>query len=252
MTQIVDTTEAGAEAAILKDAPYRTAKLSDFRAPTPVVLFGQRLKEVEALESSIQRHGLTRPLKVTIAGHKLVVMDGRKRLSALRRMRFKNTLPRSLVSIPFVVNIDPIPHVLSVQDQYHKMVIFKELGNSANTITYCLCISAEKLRALESIETLSPRLKRAFLDKNISLNQAQAYASIASHRAQENLLIALGPFAKAPEISRAITAYESDMTPKETLQRHAETETENVITMPSPPLEGLSADGFARSALIAA
>ena len=84
-----------------KTAALRTAKLSDFRTPTSKILCGERLSAVTALEASISKSGLLTPLQVTQCGGKLIVIDGKKRLAALRRMRFRGALPPSLANVPF-------------------------------------------------------------------------------------------------------------------------------------------------------
>jgi len=80
-----------------------TTKMENFRAPTTRILFGDRLKEVQQIQASIQTHGLLNPLVVMKRGTKLIVIDGKKRLTALRRMKFAGTLPRSLVNIPYIL-----------------------------------------------------------------------------------------------------------------------------------------------------
>ena len=80
-----------------------TTKMENFRAPTTRILFGERLKEVQQIQASIQTHGLLNPLVVMKRGTKLIVIDGKKRLTALRRMKFAGTLPRSLVNIPYIL-----------------------------------------------------------------------------------------------------------------------------------------------------
>lgn len=79
------------------------ASLPDFRAATPRVLCGQDLYAIKKIESSIAKHGLITALKVIRFDGKLVVIDGRKRLAALRRMAFHGTLPSALKHIPYVL-----------------------------------------------------------------------------------------------------------------------------------------------------
>jgi len=81
------------------------APLTRFRAPTSSILFGQPLNDVKQMEVSIQTHGLLSPLRVLVHKGKFIVIDGRKRLTALRRMRFKGELPRNLQTIPYVFHL---------------------------------------------------------------------------------------------------------------------------------------------------
>ncbi len=126
MVHIIETTSRSPFAspkppAITQAKALRKAKISEFRAPTPKILFGERLQDIIDLEASIAAHGLVKPLKVTRAGDKLVVIDGRKRLAALRRMHFKNTLPRRLEAIPFVMATEPIPHAQHAPQNYSNL-----------------------------------------------------------------------------------------------------------------------------------
>ena len=214
----------------------RTASLSEFRAPTPKLLFGAYLKEVAKLEESIAKQGLMTPLKVTYAGNKLVVIDGRKRLSALRRMRFKNTLPRSLVNIPFVLGTEPVPHLLSAQEQYRGMTKLRGGGASQDEMSAALCLSAARLHALQAVDRLSPRLKAAFMGSAITLKQAEAFAALPVHSDQDSLMLAAGPFAAVGEILKAITTAKQASGKTEATQHKAD----NVISMPTPPLKGLA------------
>ena len=214
----------------------RTASLSEFRAPAPKLLCGAYLKDVTALEASIAKHGLMTPLKVTYAGNKLVVIDGRKRLSALRRMRFKNTLPRSLVNIPFVLSTEPVPHLLSAQEQYRSMTKLRESGAAKDEMISALCVNAARLHALQAVDRLSPRLKAAFMGSAITLEQAEVLAALPIHSDQDSLMLAVGPFASPSGILKAIKAQQPAMQKSKVVQDAAD----NIIAMPMPPLKGLA------------
>ena len=79
-----------------------TAKLAEFKSPTARILFGERLQDIKQIQASIAAHGLLNPLIVMRQGKKFIVIDGKKRLAALRRMRFAGTLPRSLINVPYI------------------------------------------------------------------------------------------------------------------------------------------------------
>ena len=247
MTHMTDKTDSEAITLKKQALRYRTAKLSEFRAPTPKLLFGERLTEITEIEASIAQQGLMRPLKVTRSGDKLVVIDGRKRLCALRRMRFKNTLPRSLVNIPFVMNTEPVPHVLSAQDQYNIFLDMKSKSRSDQAITASLCINPARLHALQSIERLSPRLKTAFLNRTINLEQAHTFAALPWHEAQDTLLMSIGPFASADAILKAIKERKARLKTPEGAQISSE-----LISMHAPPLKGLIPTAYNQSPLLAA
>ena len=247
MIQIVDITDlelVNLDAAALS---YRTAKLSEFRASVPKLLFGKHLKDITDIEASIAQQGLMRPLKVTQSGDKLVVIDGRKRLCALRRMRFKNTLPRSLINIPFVMSTETVPHVLSAQDQYTVFLNMKSKGHSDEAITASLCINSARLHALQSIERLSPRLKTAFLNKAVNLEQAHAFAALGWHKEQDMALMSVGPFASATTILKVIKERKARLKTPDQTKICSE-----LISMQAPPLKGLTPTAYKQRALIAA
>lgn len=214
------------------------AKLAEFRAPTSRILFGDRLKQVVQIQNSIVAHGLLNPLIVMQRGNKLVVVDGKKRLAALRRMRFAGELPRSLVEVPYIL-VDKETHyqgsamgLLSNQERYEEVVKLRQKGLGLMEIAAELYISKNCVKDLLRIALLSPRLRTAYFGAAITMEQARAFATLPTHDAQDQLLIALGPFANAPEILKAIEAGETVIN----------MDNDNVIILPSrPPLTGYQA-----------
>lgn len=187
-----------------------TAKLANFRAPTTRILFGQRLNDVKQIEASIARHGLLNPLIVMQRGKRFIIVDGKKRLAALRRMRFAGTLPRSLVKLPYIL-VDEHPFsesnamgLLTNRERFDEVSRLRDEGLSVTQIASTLYVSNQCVKDLISIGMLSPRLRQAYFGGTISTAQARAFASLPNMEAQESLLIALGPFADAPEILKAI------------------------------------------------
>ena len=193
---------------------FNTAKLADFRATTTRILFGQRLSDVKQIEASIARHGLLNPLIVMQRGKRFIIVDGKKRLAALRRMRFAGTLPRSLINVPYILveaenatpgNISENPMgLLSNRERFTEVANLRKQGLSVTQIASTLYVSNQCVKDLISIGMLSPRLRQAYFGGTISTAQARAFASLPNMEAQDSLLIALGPFADAPEILKAI------------------------------------------------
>ena len=74
---------------------HTRAPLSDFALPRSPILVGQALKSVRELEASIARFGLLAPVVVTRGSTdgRWTVVDGRKRLLAIRRLGFGGNLP---------------------------------------------------------------------------------------------------------------------------------------------------------------
>ena len=187
-----------------------SAKLDHFRAPTTRILFGQRLKDVQQIENSIAEHGLLNPLVVMQRGKKLILIDGKKRLAALRRMRFAGKLPRSLVRVPYILADQEqksglsAMSLLSNQDRFEEVIGLRKNGKSLMEIAATLYISKQCVKDLLNIALLSPRLRQAYFGGTISIAQARAFASLPNMDSQDQLLLALGPFADAPDILKAI------------------------------------------------
>lgn len=206
-----------------------TAKLADFRAPTSRILFGECLKDVIQIQDSIAAHGLLNPLIVMQRGHKLIIVDGKKRLAALRRMSFSGTLPRSLVNVPYILVSEAEDHkglpmsLLSNQERYEEVVKLRQKGLGLMEIATELYISKNCVKELLRIALLSPRLRKAYFGGTITMDQARAFSTLPSLEAQDQLLIALGPFANAPDILKAIEAGETVIN----------MEDDNVIILPS-------------------
>ncbi len=198
----------------------KMARLSRFRAPTTRILYGERLKDVLQIQASIAKHGLLNPLLVTQRGTKLIIVDGKKRLAALRRMRFMGNLPRSLVRVPYILvnheegqynsdlvtgNVKPkTMSLLSNQERFEEVLKLRKKGHSLMEVASELYISKACVKDLLSIALLSPRLRQAYFGGTISITQARAFASLPNMDSQDQLLIALGPFADAPDILKAI------------------------------------------------
>lgn len=186
------------------------ARLSDFRSPTPKILYGQLLKDIRFLQHSITRFGLLNPLVVSKNRHRLMVIDGRKRLAALRRLRFDGKLPRGLVRVPYVMvdhsrSSQTDMSLLSNIEKYEAVKTLREQGASLSDTARHLHISKDKVRDLLKVDHLSKRLKAAFLGNALTLSQVKAFATIPNTAAQDDLLMQLGPFAKETDILKAIT-----------------------------------------------
>lgn len=208
---------------------FKMAKLADFRAPTTRILFGERLKQVAQIQSSIDAHGLLNPLVVMRHRNKLVVVDGKKRLAALRRMRFSGELPRSLVNVPYITtnqetcDQETPMSLLSNRERYEEVLKMRKMGYGLMQIAAELYVSKNCVRELLYITRLSPRLRKAFFSDTLTMAQARAFAALPSPEAQDQLFLALGPFANAPDILSAIEAGETVIN----------IENDNVIILPS-------------------
>ena len=190
---------------------HSRAPLSDFDLPRAPILVGDALKAVRELEASIARFGLLAPVVVARGGsdNRWTVVDGRKRLLAIRRLGFGGELPRSLDTIPYIVadmpgrDSHPLA-LLSPIEQFERVIELRDMGQSVPTIAAALYAPAGYVEDLLSVERLSPRLRNALFGGTLDLEQARAFATLPNPDAQDALHFALGPFVGAPDILDAI------------------------------------------------
>ncbi len=188
----------------------KRADLSQFRAPTSRILYGERLAAVKQVQESIKAHGLMRPLTVMRRGKHLIIVDGKKRLAALRRLRFAGELPRSLANVPYIFTDEPQfrsndrHNLLSNREQFENVMTRRRQGKALMEIAGELYMSKQCVKDLLCVARLSSRLRNAFFGGTISVAQARAFATLPQQDTQDQLLIALGPFAQEPDILKAI------------------------------------------------
>lgn len=203
-------------------------KLSNFRSPTPKILYGKVLKEIQEIQRSILCFGLLNPLVVKKNRNRLVVIDGRKRLAAIRRLRFEGKLPRSLTRIPYVMvdqtrKSTPDFSLMSQTELYEQVKALKSKSQTITQIASLLHTSQDNVRVILNVDDLSPLLKNAFLDGALTLAQVKAFSTIPNTGAQNDLLIKLGPFANETDILSSIADGETVLTLGD----------DNVIILPS-------------------
>ena len=186
------------------------ADIAEFDFPVPSVITGEDLRALQRLADSIAELGLLSPVVVARDPHsdRLRVVDGVKRLVAIRRLAFAGRLPRSLGTIPYILAEDtgeasPLT-LLSPIEQVEQVEELSASGLGVEAIAAKLYASEGLVRDLQGISVLSPRLRNAFLGGHISIAQARAFATLPNPDSQDALLLALGPFAEAPDILRAI------------------------------------------------
>ncbi|MGB6231690.1 MAG: ParB/RepB/Spo0J family partition protein [Litorimonas sp.] len=177
-----------------------------FDVPRGYVLSGQTLREVASLEDSIAERGLLSPIVVIECSDRLVVVDGRKRLAAIRRLAFKGRLPASLSRIPYILTSQMkaderrAPVLVSNRELYRAVIEEFRSGDRVGTLSHRHNLSRQCVRDIISLSRLSPVLRAAFFERLIDFSQARAYAAIPDPDIQLLRLKALGPFASASEI----------------------------------------------------
>lgn len=196
------------------------ADIADFDCPRATILSGNALDAVRKLEASILQFGLLNPVIVNrvacprTGSSRLRVVDGKLRLTVLRRLAFQGRLPRSLATIPFIVaqdrNANPKADassalaLLSNIEQFEQVDTLAARGMSSAQIAAVLYAPLDLVQGLRAVDALSPRLRNAFFGGHIDLAQARAFATLPNPASQDALLLALGPFVTAPDILRAV------------------------------------------------
>ena len=184
----------------------KTAPVNMFTTLRPRLYVGQLLQDIKAVQASILRFGLLSPIIVSRSEGRLVILDGRKRLAAIRRLDFMGRLPRSLVNIPYIEvkqardYASDTPQLMSNRDLYMTVTQMFQDTQNVGHIAAELYLSRQCVKQVLTITRLSPRLRRAFFDRTIDFGQAKAFAALPKHSDQEQAFMALGPFAKADVI----------------------------------------------------
>lgn len=187
--------------------------------------------KVEALCQDIVTTGLLNPLIVIRENGRYVIMDGKKRFKAIRKLTRRNMLPRSLCNIPCILIDDatlpadngPKPLLLSDQELVTGLIHAMNSGSTSCEAANKFQCSPAIVQQAQSLETLHPKLQDAFTSGAINLEQAAAFATLPNPKSQWDLLIQLGPFASDKDIIAAISKGETVI----------ETKTGNVIILPS-------------------
>jgi len=213
-------------------SPQLAAAISKFKVARSPILYGDKLQEVRCFERAIERFGLLTPLIVIPSGRKFIVIDGKKRFAALRRMQAKGTLPRDLHRIPYII-LDSktdtahahaaTSNLMGNREQYNHVKKLYTSGHSLMDIATQLYMSKSCVQEILSVARLSPRLKLSYFSGQLSRPQAKALATLTRHDMQEALLVQLGPFAQEADILLAISKRQTVIA----------LDPENVIILPS-------------------
>ena len=180
----------------------KTAPVDMFTTLRPRLFTGPLLQDIKSIQASIARFGLLSPIIVTRSGDRLIVLDGRKRLAAIRRLAFAGRLPRSLVNIPYVEVKDAkqttsdAPSLMSNRDLFTTVISMFRADQDVSKIAADLYLCRKTVKHVLTLGRLSPRLRKAFFDRTLDFGQAKAYAALPDHEVQEAAFLALGPFAR--------------------------------------------------------
>ena len=169
-------------------------------------------RDLVRIRQSIEKDGLLYPLVVVKEGAKYLVIDGKKRLSVIRKLAKSKRYTRSTAKIPCLVQdaekITPViarrPALLSGPELAHQIIIAAQRRISYASIAQRFECDISVVEDCVSLTRLHPELLMHFNDKAISLEQAAAFATIDNMGAQLSLLHQLGPFVSDIEIIAAI------------------------------------------------
>lgn len=184
----------------------RHAPVDRFQLLRGRLLTGNRLRDVKALQDSIVRFGLLSPIVAIERAGRLIVVDGRKRMAAIRRLAFEGRLPRSLARIPYLLTDDltaaerQVPILVSNRDLFSALLSQFHDGASVSEMADRFCISHQCVRDILSLSRLDSILQTAFFQRVINFSQARAYAALPDTRTQIARLRQLGPFATPNQI----------------------------------------------------
>ncbi|MGJ8558868.1 MAG: ParB N-terminal domain-containing protein [Litorimonas sp.] len=170
------------------------------------ILCGKRLQDIRTLQDSIACYGLLSPIIAIKRAGQLVVVDGRKRLAAIKRLSFEGRLPRSLAKIPYLLVTGAAsterraPMILSNSNLYDAVLTRFKTGDTINELTEHFRISHQCVRDILTLSRLNDLIRMAFFNKIINFAQARAYAAMPRPDDQLARFNRLGPFARPMDI----------------------------------------------------
>jgi len=169
-----------------------------------------------AIKQSIERDGLLNPLIVIKQKGSFIVIDGKKRLLAMRELAKSKKFRRALYKVPCIVDCtDEIgsqperPVLMSGPELAHKIIRSVESGMPRVMVSQRYECSAAVIEDALSLRNLHPEILMCFNNNSLSLEQAAAFATIENLNAQWTLLLQLGPFVSNAEIISAIKSGEA-------------------------------------------
>lgn len=163
------------------------------------------------IKKSIEKDGLLNPLIVIKQKGRFIVVDGKKRLLALRELAKSSKYRRALYKIPCIVDCtaevgsDPErPVLMTGPELAHKIIQSVERGMSKVMVAQRYECSASVIEDALLLRNLHPKILMSFNNNSLSLEQAAALATIDNLNAQWALLLQLGPSVTNADIISAI------------------------------------------------
>lgn len=168
------------------------------------------------IKKSIEKGGLLNPLIVIKQKDKFIVVDGKKRLLALRELTKSSKFRRALYKIPCIVDCtaevgyDPeCPILMKGPELAHKIIQSVDRGMSKVMVAQRYECSASVIEDALLLRNLHPKILMPFNNNSLCLEQAAAFATIDNPNAQWALLLQLGPSVSDADIISAIKTGEA-------------------------------------------
>jgi ParB family chromosome partitioning protein len=147
------------------------------------------------LKASIESHGLMHNLVVTDAGDgTYLVIDGGRRLEALRILRAEGTLPADhavacqIVSEEHAVEMSLAANIVRLAmhpaDQYEIFAELIEQGSTADKVALRFGIDVRHVLKMMTLGRVAPKLRQAFRDDELSLQCLMAFTVTDDHKRQ--------------------------------------------------------------------
>lgn len=183
------------------------APLVQFKLLREAPIRGERLNAIRTVEQSILNQGLNTPLLVTPCGDHLIVVDGRNRLGALRRLAFSGKHDALIKQIPYrclengtvsasddtTINDSSVPRIAS--RHVFDPVLFAEveqMRRSGLSVSECATICEIPLQCAKDLQSLScvhPAIRDLFFDRQISFQTVLDLAIIPDQKQQLSQLL---------------------------------------------------------------
>lgn len=200
--------------AMQQSTPF-SAPVEKFSLLRSRVLTGALLDDVKTLETSILRFGLLSPLVAAHQKGRLVIVDGKKRFAALRRLAFQGRLPAALKNIPYIlVSPDTAEQTAEASALVRSETLLRSVsqraqaGDHSRTIAKSLGLSSQCVRNLICLSRVAPAIRRAFTEREVPFDVAKAYSAIPSRTQQLVLFHRLGHGATASDVLAAASVDE--------------------------------------------
>ncbi|RKQ69226.1 ParB/RepB/Spo0J family partition protein [Litorimonas taeanensis] len=194
--------------------------LKSLTAETSITLFKSKPRtDIKELIASISTDGLFNPLIVIKKKNKYEVLDGKKRLRALKALAKSPRFTRALHKIPCVITEVDALQVEALQPSRPSLMREAELAHAVlsdinmhkpwDKIAKRFDCDIKLVSDISTLPRLNPKVLKCFNDAAINLDQAAALATIPNPKAQWELLLQLGPFVSNSKIIEAIKSGET-------------------------------------------